>query len=150
MKKLLLGILTILVMAFCGLSQPTDRYIEKLDAFDNPPNAFSSEKELKQHLLVDESHDYVASKNKFFVCLSRHPTSNATRERVSCWYREPASEKLTRVWDICLQDAGPIRFEYDVKTTRLSLIAVANIKVANTRFMGQPVASVVLSVLALR
>ena len=126
----------------CGVSQPPSNFLAQLSEFDSPPNAFSSDKELREHLLVDESHSYVTAKKKFFVCLSRYPTSGTTLERVSCWYREPDTGKLMRVWDVRLVDAGPIKFDYDPKTTRLSLIAVAN-----TPFKDQPVASVVLTVL---
>jgi len=126
----------------CGVSQSSSNYLAQLSEFDNPPNAFSSDKELREHLLVDESHAYVTVKKKFLVCLSRYPTSGTTCERVSCWYREPDTGKLIRVWDVRLVDAGPIKFDYDTKTTRLSLIAVAN-----TPFKDQPVASVVLTVL---
>lgn len=150
MKRAILGVLTVLTIVFCAFSQSSTNYFQKLDAFNNPPNTFSSEKELEEHLLVDESREYTASGKKFLVCLAHYLTSGTTDDRVSCWYRVPESDKLVRAWDIHLLNAGPIKFDYDPKTTRLSLIAAANIKVANTAFKGQPVASVVLSVLASR
>lgn len=70
-----------------------------------------------------------------------------TKERVTCWYHLPNSNKLVRVWDVRLVNAGEVKFDYETRTTRLSLIAVSNIEIDGNPMKGQPLASVVLTLL---
>ena len=147
MKRIFIGIFTMFAITFCGISQSSTNHFPKYDNFNNPPNTFASEKELRENMWVHDSRECEASEKKFFVCLSSFPSAGTTKDRVTCWYRLPKSDKLVRVWDVRLVDAGTIKFEYDKETTRLSVITLANFKVGNTPMKGQPVASVVLTLL---
>ncbi|HWC59534.1 MAG TPA: hypothetical protein VHC44_07545 [Verrucomicrobiae bacterium] len=147
MKRAFLVILAVLAVAFLGISQSSTNVFPQDHNFNNPPNTFSSEKELRENLSVDESHEYEASGKKFFVCLSSFPSMGVTKERVTCWYHLPNSNKLVRVWDVRLVNAGEVKFDYETRTTRLSLIAVSNIEIDGNPMKGQPLASVVLTLL---
>ncbi len=145
MKKMLMGIMAAVAIAFFGISQSSTNGIPQVDNFNNPPNTFASEKELRKGLWVDEYHEYEADKKRFFVCLSSFPSMGSTKDRVTCWYRLPNSEKLVRVWDVRLVNAAKIKFDYDPKTTRLSLIAASNIHIGDIPMEGQVLASVALA-----
>jgi hypothetical protein len=149
MKTILIGTIAAVGIIFCGISQSSTNRISQIDNFNNPPNTFASEKELRRGFWVDEFHEYEADKKRFFVCLASFPSMGVTKDRVMCWYRLPGSERLVRVWDVRLVNAGVIKFDYDAKTTRLSLIAMSNIHigVGDIPMEGQVLASVVLAYL---
>jgi len=138
MNKMFAGLLFLIAVVFLGASEDSsggDKF--KLSA--SPPASFSSEKELKNHLLVDEWHDYEAGKNRYFVCICHLPASAILNDWISVWYHAPTGE-LYRVWDIHMWQ--PFKMEYNTKTSRFEIVAIAN-----TPSKGQTVASVVLSAL---
>jgi len=147
MKRIFIGVFTVISIVVCAISQSSTNGWSKVENFINPPNTFSSEKDLRANLWISESHEYEAAGKKFFVCLSSGPSASVTEDRVTCWYHLPNSERLLRVWDVRLVDAGPMKFDYEPKTTRLSVSALANFKVENTQMKGQPLASVILTLL---
>src|SRR5689334_6414105 len=130
-------IVALLVIYLFVMSTGSSDELAKYTAASELPASFSSEKELRDKVRVDEWLECKTAEKQFFVCRSQLLSAAMPREWLSCWYADP-SGRLVRVWDTRLVNAGPVKIKFDPKTSLLSIVGAAN-----TKFKGKSVASVV-------
>ena len=133
--SLLLKIIAIIALStIFAMSNDEIKYIEDF------PDHFSSEKELKGKVFAKEWVSETVAEKQFFISRVLHLQAGRSRERITCWYNDIRLGRVVSVWDIRLNDVGPVTLKIDKDTSTLTIAGGAN-----TPFKGKILASVVLS-----